>query len=84
VVAASLYELMPTEKYGRNRAATPGETSGDSPNLVAVTQNDYDLQNRVYESLTYSVDPATGNVSSAALTTYTFYGPDNRDSHLLK
>jgi YD repeat-containing protein len=66
---------VPDQLASQIAAATPGETSGDSPNLVAVTQNNYDSQNRIFETLTYSVDPTTGNVSQTALTTYTFYGP---------
>ena len=66
---------VPDQLVGQIAAATPGETSGNSPNLVAITQNDFDTQNRIFETLTYSVDPTTGNVSQTALTTYTFYGP---------
>ena len=66
---------VPDQLVSQIAAATPGETSGNSPNLVAITQNDYDTQNRIFETLTYSVDPTTGNVSQTALTTYSFYGP---------
>jgi RHS repeat-associated protein len=43
--------------------------------LIGYRTSEYDSQNRDYEDQTYSVDPTTGTISTAAETTYTFYGP---------
>ena len=40
--------------------------------LVGYRSSEYDSQNRDYEDQTYSVDPATGTISTAALSSYTF------------
>ncbi len=65
---------VPDQLVGQIAAAVPGNTSG-SPNLVGLSETQYDSLNRPYEQLTYSVDPTSGDVSSTAETTQTFYGP---------
>ena len=43
--------------------------------LIGYSTSAYDSQGRDYQDQTYSVDPATGSISTTALTSYTFYGP---------
>ncbi len=56
-------------------AATSAAPGAVLAGLVGYSTSEYDSQNRDYEDQTYSVDPATGTISTSALTSYTFYGP---------
>jgi len=60
----NLNRVIKTERY---------DTTA-SGNLIARSVSNYDDRNRVYQSIRYGVDPATGNVGNA-LTDNTWFDP---------
>jgi RHS repeat-associated protein len=73
----NLGEITQVQQYdgdGVSITFTGGVPNAPSASLLrAQTVTSYDDQGRVYTTQTYSVDPSSGNVSTNALTTQTYY-----------
>jgi YD repeat-containing protein len=73
----NLGEIVSREQYdgdGVLVTTTAGVPDRPAPSLLrAMTTSQYDDQGRLFRTHTYSVDPASGTVSTASLTTATWY-----------